>query len=378
MLSVINELKQANPEAPLEVWFICDKGYAKQAAALLRHAIVPIEFKAIFAGKLRRYHGQTWFQRLTDVATIFYNVRDIALLSMGFVQSFYMLLRVRPDVVFTKGGFVCVPVGLAAAALGIPLVIHDSDTIPGLTNRFLARFASAIATGASLDNYNYPAARSHYVGIPINPIFSPITDTKRAEYKRELGYDPDKPLILITGGGTGSVLVNKAVADYAPRLVAKAQIVHLTGTGKAEQVEHSVDQQLSGVSRRDYHVIPFLDKQMPATILAADVVVTRAGATTLLELAAAGAACVIVPNPYLTEGHQLKNAKVYTERQAATVIDERGLLEQPALLADAIEQLIDDAGLRQTYRKTIVSLAKPDAARDVARLIRRASSGYES
>ena len=104
---------------------------------------------------------------------------------------------------FTKGGFVCLPVGMAARVLRIPLVIHDSDAHPGLTNRILAKWASAIATGAPLKHYPYPESISRYVGIPIATEFAPFTDQQRTEAKRTLGLDPNRPLVVVTGGRVG-------------------------------------------------------------------------------------------------------------------------------------------------------------------------------
>lgn len=284
-------------------------------------------------------------------------------MAIGLVQSLRLLAAIRPDVVFTKGGFVCVPVGLAAAVLKIPLVVHDSDTLPGLTNRLLARYATIIATGASLEHYNYPAAKSHYVGIPVKPAFKPADTHQRASLKAKLGYAPDLPLVLVTGGGTGAANINRLIAAGAERLVERAQVVHLTGPGKSA----AIGKRLAG-----YHVLEFIDATMADTVRAADVVVTRAGATTLLELAAAGAACIIVPNRLLVGGHQITNAEPFAK--AAEVLDERQFKHKPNLLTDAILELLADPKRQAAYRTAIQSLARPAAARDLAALLREAAA----
>lgn len=167
--------------------------------------------KTIFAGKLRRYHGRTFLQRVGDISTLLKNIRDLLLFIIGFFQSLFGLIFWRPQIVFAKGGFVCLPVGLSAKLLGIPLVIHDSDTYPGLTNRILSNFASLILTGAPLENYSYPASKSHYVGIPIGEEFEPLSEARQQDAKQSLGFSKTKPLLLITGGGLGARNINETV-----------------------------------------------------------------------------------------------------------------------------------------------------------------------
>lgn len=361
VLAVINELSKNDPH--LKVWFICDRGFAAQTRDIMKRSDAPVKVKVIFAGKLRRYFGIPWWQQLLHIPTTLRNIRDIFLLSLGFIQSLYLLARIKPDAVFTKGGFVCLPVGLAAKALRIPLIIHDSEAQPGLTNRILARFATAITTGAPLDDTPYPADISYYVGIPVRKEFKPADDKERAHLKRQLGYKPDKPLVFITGGGTGAARINEAAAFGARELTKYAQVVHLTGAKRIEGVRDKV------ANIDDYHALPFVDKEMPMLARAADVVVTRAGATTLLELAACAAPTIIIPHPNLTGGHQLKNAAVYAERGAAFLLNDVDLKNAPELLSSTIIGLLENAEKRAELRRNIATLAKSEAARDVAEVI---------
>lgn len=364
-LAVINELKKQDTQ--LEAWFVCDRGFSEQAAQILKRSEVTVTMEVIVAGKVRRYHGIPWWRQLMDMPTTLANLRDLFLLGIGFVQSLLFLSRIRPDAVFTKGGFVCVPVGCAARLLGIPLIIHDSDTQPGLTNRLLARFATAIATGAPLSNYPYPKAISHFVGIPVDEAYQPANADERIALKRQLGYAAELPLLLFTGGGLGATRVNTAVVANAAALTERAQVVHLTGTKHISDVA----QQVTGNGR--YQAIAFTDDKMPLLVRAADVVVTRAGATTLLELAASARPTVIIPNPHLTSGHQLKNAAVYSHAGAAIVLDEAELAHRPELLAETIIGLLDNPEKCAALSRAIAAMAKPEAAKDVAQLIRSAA-----
>ncbi|HEX6462032.1 MAG TPA: glycosyltransferase [Candidatus Saccharimonadales bacterium] len=365
VLAVINELNKHDPA--LQVHFICDKGFLKQSKDIMSRAAVPVMVSYIMAGKWRRYHGIPFLKQFFYWPTLSGNVKDFFTLGIGFLQSVGLLLRNRPDVVFTKGGFVCVPVGLAAAILRIPLVIHDSDAHPGLTNRILSRYARFIATGAPLKFYSYPKARSYYVGIPISSAYMPTSEAQRRKIKHSLGLVEDRSLVAVTGGGGGALPINKAVSEGAKAITKMAQVVHLTGLHKAEAVAKSVGK------NDHYHVYEFVDQtKMAQIICAADVVVTRAGASTLLELAAAAKATIIVPNPRLTNGHQLKNAAVYKLANAAIVLNDDDIQAHHEHLTEAIMLLLNDNRQRAQLEKNIHILAKPHAAEDVAKLLMRA------
>ena len=162
VVAVLKELRALEPEAELRFW--CDTAFASQAASIVGTFDETIPVETILSGKLRRYHHLTLWQHIMWPSLMWQNLKDVFKVAGGFFQSVAKLIMWRPDVVFTKGGFVCLPVGLAAKLLGIPLVIHDSDAHPGLTNRILSRWATAIATGAPLEYYDYPVSKATYVG----------------------------------------------------------------------------------------------------------------------------------------------------------------------------------------------------------------------
>lgn len=332
-------------------------------------AKLPVGVHVIYAGKWRRYRGLSWWQQLSDVSTLLLNLRDTIYLGLGSLQSLWLMLRWRPDVVFTKGGFVCVPVGLAARLLGVPIVMHDSDAHPGLANRILARWATSIATGSPLKYYAYPKSRSRYVGVPVSRDFHYYSDEDRLAAKRQLELpDTTRPLLVATGGGLGARRVNDAILAIAERLVGQLgiSILHITGQDDFErcrqQAHHSAHYQLR----------PFVAEGMAEVLGAADIVVTRAGATTMLELAALGSTVIIIPHPYLSGGHQLKNATVYQEADAALVIQEAELQVDPERLFQAVSGLIGSADSRRSLAEHLAAMAKPEAARDVAAMVMEA------
>lgn len=344
---------------------MCDRRFAAQARDIMRGASFEVPVSVITAGKLRRYHGVSIWKQLLDIPTMIQNIRDVALVGAGTVQSLWMLLRWRPDVVFSKGGFVCLPMGYAAHLLKIPLVIHDSDAHPGLTNRILARWARYIATGAPLEHYSYPAERARYTGIPIDASFKPMTKEQIKDARGDLGLpDASRPVVVVTGGGLGAMRINQTMLEIGQRLVDNGvSVVHITG-----QKDFAASERLAPESVH-YKLLPFVSRDMARVLGAADVVVTRAGATTMLELAALGTSVIIVPNAILTGGHQLKNAAVYESADAAVIVKESEMIAKPGLLFETISELIADPAERKRLGQNLHQFARPDAALDVARLV---------
>lgn len=329
------------------------------------HFDTSVPVQTILSGKLRRYNNlPLWRQLLRPVTIVGPNIRDAFLVMCGFVQSLFRLMVWRPDVVFTKGGFVCLPVGLAAKVLRIPLVIHDSDAHPGLTNRVLAKWATAIATGAPLKHYPYPKSISRYVGIPIASEFTPVDEKTQRQAKANLGFDPDRPLVVVTGGGLGARRINDAVAQSLQQILPAASIFLISGTAQYDELRATTPQDDDRFQLHD-----FISRGMAEVLGAADIVVTRAGATTILELAALAKPTVLIPNGYLTGGHQLKNAAAYEENGSVVVLDEHALDANPILLADTLARLLGDKPALADMAAKFHAFAKPHAAKDMADMI---------
>lgn len=285
------------------------------------------------------------------------------------MQSFVKLLFWRPDVIFTKGGFVCLPAGIAAKLLRIPLVIHDSDSHPGLTNRILARWATLIATGAPLHYYPYNKKIAHFTGIPVREEFRPYNEDERKAVKKALGFDEKRPLVVITGGGTGAGPINDAVVKRFDALTDLASVMLLCGTEKYDEVKALTPQ-----DDPRFKLIPFITGEGMAEALgSAEIAVSRAGATTILELSALARPTILIPNAKLTAGHQLKNAAEYAKDGAVEVIDDEELAANPQLLVDMIGSLLVNPEKRLKMAKKFYALSKPNAAADVADLIEKAA-----
>jgi UDP-N-acetylglucosamine--N-acetylmuramyl-(pentapeptide) pyrophosphoryl-undecaprenol N-acetylglucosamine transferase len=306
---------------------------------------------------------------LFDIKTWLLNLRDSLLITVGIVQSLVLIRRLKPDVIFLKGGFVGVPVGLAAAFWHIPFVTHDSDALPGLANRLVARWAAWHATGMPASYYPYPKAKTRHVSVLVSRDYLPVTPALQAEYKQELGVKPEHKLLLVTGGSLGARRLNVAMTGLVPTLLEKyqnLQIIHQVGKGNQKTYGPYQHERLQ--------VIEFM-QGMHRYTGAADVVVTRAGANTLAELGVQGKACIVVPNPLLTGGHQLKNADYLIEQAAALVVNESAITQSTEALQTAIETLLTDESQAQTLAQKLQSITITDAAQQLAELLISTASG---
>jgi UDP-N-acetylglucosamine--N-acetylmuramyl-(pentapeptide) pyrophosphoryl-undecaprenol N-acetylglucosamine transferase len=275
-------------------------------------------------------------------------LRGAALVPQGVLDAWRLLSRRRPHVVMGVGGYSSGPVVLVAALRGIPTIVLEQNAVPGLTNRLLAPWVRAAAV-------TYDDARSYFRGKAVvtgNPV--------RAEFFEEANLKlrtSSARRVLILGGSQGAHAINVAAETAAPELARRPggiNLVHQTGERDLAAVRAAYTQ--AGLGAR---VEPFLDG-VAAEMRAADLVVCRAGATTLAELAASGRPAVLVPFPAATDDHQRKNAQVLATAGAAVVIDERDLTG--ARLSSEVSRLLDDVAGREAMSRAQRRFARPDAA----------------
>lgn len=361
-MAVLREIRKSHPKAEIRFW--CDRKFAVQAAEIMAHFDSEIPVSKILAGKLRRYHHLTVMRQLLWPSLVLSNIRDAFLIVAGFFQSLFMLMIWRPDVVFAKGGYVCLPVGIAAKILRIPLVIHDSDAYPGLTNLVLSRGATAIATGAPLKYYPYSPNKTRYVGIPIAPEFHEFTEEEKILARKKWGISDKYPLVVVTGGGLGASRINDAISLSLKDLLDFCSVVLISGVGQYDELRS-----LTPLNDDRFQLHSFISKDMALLMGAADAVVTRAGATTILELAALAKPTILIPNGKLSGGHQLKNAAVYLKEGAVKVVDEDQMVNDPKILVSEIKSVLLNVEESHRMSKLFTSFARPDAAHDVADMI---------
>lgn len=312
-----------------------------------------IPFKAITTGKLRRSLNPR------DVVR---NLVDAFRIPLGIVQAALTVARTRPAVVLSTGGYVSVPIGLAARLFGVPYLLHEQTLILGLANRILARFATRILLSheASLDHLP-PRTRSRAV-VTGNPIRPAVLQGNLNKGLAAFGLDPAVPLVLVTGGASGAQQVNRMLAAALPDLLPHCKIVHQCGSLSHAEMQDTARTLPPHLARR-YHVVDFIHDEMPDLLAAATIVVARSGAGTVAELTALGKACILVPYPHAAADEQRITARHLAEQHAAIMLD--GEAATPAHLHDAITSLLAEPHRRTALAGAAKAHGRPDAAAQV-------------
>lgn len=339
----------------LELLYIGQRGGIE--AGLARAANV--RFVGVYGGKYRRVAGQNVWGKLADISTLALNLRDLAAIAIGTVECIWQLARFRPEVIFNKVGPAGIPVGLAARLLGIHMVIHEPDVVPGLANRLLSGWAAKIAVGFPTEYYQrrFPVGKLVFTGTPV-----PQADREGepGAMRKRLGFTSTRPLLLVTGGSQGAMALNSAVIAMLPQLLAVTQVYHLTGARDHSRVGKETHGAPAGYrAEASLHF-----QEMKAAIATADVVVARAGAGTIAELAILAKPVILVPNREAA-AHQIANAAALEQAGAALVVRDT---EPPALL-EAITRVLSARSEQRRLSEHIAAFAAPQAADRLAALI---------
>ncbi len=330
VLAVAQALRRLEPS--VELLYVGTRDGPEAALA----AAQGIPFRGVHAGKLRRY----W-----DV----HNLSDPLRVVQGVGESYALVRQFQPRAAMAAGGFGAVPPMLAARAFGARTLIHQQDVEPGLANRLLVPFARQITVSLDSSLAHFPRGRTTVTG---NPVRAEILSADPSAAYARLNLEPETPLVVATGGGTGALGLNRLVASAAPRLVEHAQIVHLTGRGRGVPPQTASPR---------YQAIEFLVDEMPHLLAAATLVVTRAGMGTLTELAALGKAALVIPLP---ESHQWANAQAFARLGAIEAADQTALT--PERLSQRIVSLLEDRPRREHLARSLANSMPADAAERIA------------
>jgi UDP-N-acetylglucosamine--N-acetylmuramyl-(pentapeptide) pyrophosphoryl-undecaprenol N-acetylglucosamine transferase len=274
----------------------------------------------------------------------------------GLIEASRLIRTIRPDVVLATGGFVCVPVVLAARLAGVPSVVYLPDLRPGLAVRFLSRLVDAVAV--SFDEV-LPLISSRRVVVTGYPVRADLASWSPQTARASLGLPADLPVVLIIGGSRGARSINEAIVDGATRLVEKAVVVHSTGVPHFNALRQRLTASLPPDQHDRYRMFPYLGTEFAPALAASTIVVSRAGASTLGELPAVGAVGVLVPYPH-AGAHQRLNAEFLDRHGAAVTVDDAGAIA--GRLVDTILELLGDSTRRSTMSSAARRLAQPQAS----------------
>ncbi|NBB90163.1 MAG: undecaprenyldiphospho-muramoylpentapeptide beta-N-acetylglucosaminyltransferase [Spirochaetes bacterium] len=303
-----------------------------------------IRFFGIPAGKLRRYFS-------------FKNLIDLAKVGAGFVAAVFRLLAVKPSFVFSKGGYVSVPVVAAARLLGIPAATHESDSDPGLATRLNARLVERVLISYDSTAGHLPAGLRHRCINVGNPVRRDLRSGSPEAARRAFDLPADRPLVFVVGGSLGSAQINRLLAEVLDDLLGYCAVVHQRGEHPAPRPDG-----------RGYASAGFIGREYADLLAAADLVVCRAGAGTLWELSLAQKPSVLIPLPRAgSRGDQLRNARIFADRGAAVVLADAEAT--PDRLRDEIHRLLDDPDARRRMGAAVAGFDAAGAADRIAGMI---------
>ncbi len=343
IVAVAEQLKKIDPQ--LEMYFL---GASDFSETLTKEGII---VKYILTAKLRRYLS-------------IHNFIDIFKLPIGLIQSLIYLYIWMPDVIFNKGGFGSVPVVMAAWIYRIPVLTHESDTIPGLANRLGGKLSKRIAISFNKAGQYFPQRKTALVG---NPIRSEITQIclsdnpeSKQKAKTDLGLTSQKPVIFVMGGSQGALKISQLIIRILPQLLEKYEVIHQCGNNNLEAIK----QKTNHISSSDYHLFPLLNGgQYAAALFSSDLIVSRSGSS-IFEIAVCGKPSILVPLPNSASDHQKGNAFAYAQAGAAVVIEQNNLT--PNIFLNEVNKIFSNPELKQKMSINAKAFAKPESARKIA------------
>ena len=354
IIAICREIKKMETNQNFEFFYI---GPEDDLSSLL----LPkegIKVKTVMAGKVRRYwEPKSTIQNLIDI---------LIKIPIGTLQALFYIFFLGPDIIFSKGGYGSLPAVIAGWLLQTPIFLHESDAAPGLANRITSKLALEIFV-------SFPVSKTEYFNpkkiISVgNPIRKDLLGGSPKEGKVFFRLTLEKPTILILGGSQGSQRINDTIISALPDFVSNFEIIHQVGQRNFKQVKDEIKVLLREDLNRYYHVFPFLrETELKYALAAADIIISRAGAGTIFEIAAMGKPSILIPLPESAQCHQVKNAYAYADTGAAIVIEETNLT--PHFLLEKLKYLSSHKKELEYMSVMAKFFSRPKAAKIIASYI---------
>lgn len=347
IIAIIRELKKNYPSQSFEFFYLGPKDkFAKEV--LLKEGV---EVKIILAGKIRRYFS---FRNITDLLFNF---------PIGIFQAFYHIFVISPDLIFSKGGYGSLPAILSGWLLLTPIFLQESDVSPGLANKIASKFAIEIFTAFPIEKTGYfPVKKMISIG---NPVRKEILEGSKKEAQKLFKLTNEKPIILVLGGSQGAQRINNTLLTILADILKNFEIIHQAGKLNFQQVTEEAKVVLTDDLKEYYHPFPFLEeKELALAYAAADLIISRAGAGSIFEIAANGKPNILVPLPEAAQNHQIRNAYAFAENGAALVIEEANFT--PHFLLERIKYLFSQPEKLKEMSKKAKEFSRPEASRIIA------------
>jgi UDP-N-acetylglucosamine--N-acetylmuramyl-(pentapeptide) pyrophosphoryl-undecaprenol N-acetylglucosamine transferase len=307
-------------------------------------------------------------------------VKALARVPLGMAQAVGIVRAFRPQVAFTSGGYVAVPAGLAARLNGVPLLMHQQDVPSNLSNKLLSPLATGISVAFADSIRYFPVHKTFHLGNPLRQEILDIRQVSPQQARSSLGLAPDLPLLLVTGGSQGARHLNQTVVKALPQLLRSCQVLQISGNKLFAETRELADQVLAGVdgeTSQRYRLVAYMSDEMPAALQAASLLLCRAGASTLSELAALGKPSILVPLPPGIGGSpQEVNADAFGGKQAAEVIRNENL--SPDILVERVNDIIISPARLQAIGEAISAFARPTATQDIVEAVLQIAAGAQA
>ena len=352
VIAIVRELKRIAEEeqiVDLELFYMGPDDFGKESIA-----DEEVFFVRVGTGKIRRY------------ASVL-NIVDMVKTFFGILNGIWNMFFIMPDVVFSKGGYGAIPAIAGAIIFHIPLIIHESDSIPGQVNKFSGRFAERIGVAFSATAQFFSKEKTALVGIPIR---KRILGGNPSQAKESMSIFSDFPVVGVIGASQGSQKINEALLGVLKELTDEFEIIHQTGEKNFEAVKGEGLVTLEFAHKERYHPVGFFDEQgMREFYAASDLIVSRAGASSIFEIAAWAKPAILIPLLNSAQEHQLKNAYNYAATGAAEIIEESNLT--PHILLGEIKRLIQNKDITRRMGDAAQRFSRIDAAEIIAQELLR-------
>jgi UDP-N-acetylglucosamine--N-acetylmuramyl-(pentapeptide) pyrophosphoryl-undecaprenol N-acetylglucosamine transferase len=345
LATVVEYIKDNYQDEEIEFRYLGPKGSLEKEVM----TNLGIQQRGVLSGKLRRYFS-------------FAYIIDLIKMPLGFMQSLFYLLTYMPDAVFAKGGYASVPVVLAAWLYRIPIIIHESDAKPGMANEFLGNLATRVAISFERAKIHFPVSKTFVSG---NPVSERVLNGSPEEAMKILGIKKVvKPVVFILGGSQGAELINRRILQTLKPLVKNYQIIHQTGAKNYKAVVQEAERQGFKIGHSDYYPVAFVGDEINHFYALADVVISRAGATTIAEISANEKLSILVPITKSANNHQRMNAFEIARIGGAIVLEENNFKESMILLR--LKQLAYDEEVRAKIQAGVGKFHNPQATQIIA------------
>ena len=353
IIAIIRELKRKYPNKGFEFFYIGPKD--DFVFNLLEEEDVDV--RTISAGKLRRY-----FSGL--------NILDFFKIPVSLFQCLYYIFIISPDLIFSKGGYGSLPVVLMGKIFFVPIFLHESDVYPGLANRIASKLALEIFSAFPVEKTSYfPSGKMISVG---NPVRRELINGSMEQAKRIFNFKGGKPIVLVLGGSQGAQRLNDVMLNILSDGLKSFELIHQTGDANFEQIKKESDFLLEMDGARGlkdfYHPFGFLGEELlPHAYAAADIVISRAGAGSIFEIAANSKPCLLIPLKGSANEHQLKNAYAYAENGAAIIFEEENF--KPHFFLERLKFFLSSPKKLKEMSEKAKEFAKPNSAEIIAEYV---------